>query len=205
MPGRTVHATQTIVAGCGFADLLMRVMLIRDLDHLVQQHPYAFFGVVADDVQFNVLGTLRFVLDRAPRAATDLIRSLQAAGLPVSCDPKNLFLPTSDPELAKEVVSHTPELSQASLPRAARNLGIDYVVRPSRGAVQGVRKARMKVTAKRAKRIREFRRAGGRIQPMLRPALGSTAMYGVGVTGFSTQHIREWKQHYHMALGTRTH
>ena len=38
VPGVLVHATQTIVAGCAFADLLMRCMLIEDLDHIVALH-----------------------------------------------------------------------------------------------------------------------------------------------------------------------
>eukprot|EP00959_Pyramimonas_sp_CCMP1952_P070686 1475785-Pyramimonas_sp.AAC.1 len=146
-------------------------MLIPDLESLAQQHPYAFFGVDADAVQFNVLGALRFVLERAPEAATGVIRALQAAGLPVPLEPKKLFLLATDPELATDVVARAPDLSQASLPSTARNLGIDCAVRSSWAAVQRVRKDRPKETATRAKRIRNPRRAGGRIQPMLRAAL----------------------------------
>ena len=49
--GKTVHATQTIVGGCAFADLLLRAIMLKVLAPLRAAHQGIRLAVVADDVQ----------------------------------------------------------------------------------------------------------------------------------------------------------
>eukprot|EP00959_Pyramimonas_sp_CCMP1952_P368965 7728190-Pyramimonas_sp.AAC.1 len=69
----------------------MRCMIVPDLDVQVGAFKYAQYGVVADDVQFIVIGTVRFLADRAPVVAAALVHALNcSAQLPVSVDPNKL-------------------------------------------------------------------------------------------------------------------
>ncbi|CAK0908374.1 unnamed protein product, partial [Prorocentrum cordatum] len=101
-----------IIAGCAFADLLMRATLLRDMDHQVDKFRYAYYGMVADDIQCLLVGTPKFLMEQAPFVASSLLHVLSvSARLPVSV-PK-LALLTSDPALAEGVIQAVPVLRRA--------------------------------------------------------------------------------------------
>ena len=59
---KTVHASQTILAGDCFADIFLRGMLANVVDELLVELPSAHFGVMFDDLQCLVEGRPASVL-----------------------------------------------------------------------------------------------------------------------------------------------
>eukprot|EP00959_Pyramimonas_sp_CCMP1952_P011178 234062-Pyramimonas_sp.AAC.1 len=143
-------------------------------------------------------------MEQAPFVASSLLHVLSvSARLPVSV-PK-LALLTSDPALAEGVIQAVPVLRSAPRAQNARNLGIDFTLRPRRGLLRHVRKARIKEVMHRARRTARLRKAGASVGRLVRSGLQPVVMYGSGVTGMSTVHIQQIRSAYRVAMCSRSH
>jgi hypothetical protein len=194
-----VRARRSVVPGCSFADVLMRLYMLTPMDALAQAWPSLMLAVVVDDVQGMVVGRRAAVANTSARAYRQARAALEAIGLTLS-DKKLVFM-TNDNEVANIVARLCPQLARAGT-ATARNLGIDFAI-GKRRLIAAVRANRLKMVRKRALKTRKLKRAGASVRKLVSQSLNPAGTYGVGNTGATLDEVARMRTAAHIAMVKR--
>ena len=97
------RTTRTVVPGCSFADLLMRLAILPSLDRLAEKWPAIFVGAVVDDIQLLSVGDKKLVEDDMLEVSRFLIGDLHEAGLTIDTTDRKLVVLSNNSEVAQKL------------------------------------------------------------------------------------------------------
>jgi ribonuclease HI len=185
-----IFTRQGIVPGHGYATTLLKLLLLRPMDHVVQSYPLVRINTYVDDIALQQSGSMTMVRAQLGNAVPAVIWALQDVGLLIS--KKKTRLLCANDRLA-DILKPVLRGAGAKRVRHERNLGVDHTVGKARRT--GVAQVRAKATVIRTKRLRIL--AGG-MQKTPRKLLGNMAattvtaarLYGVCAQGISTTQLQ---------------
>ena len=185
-----------VVAGCSFADIMMRLCLIDPLDRVTEAWPSLRLADVVDDAQMLGIGDARRVVPIVKGA----IRRFQqeVRGVSLVLNEGKTALVSNDLEAARRLTKEVPTLRNAHA-RSVRNLGVDYACGRRAGA--STRAARLKKVRLRAIKIKWLRKAGGRSASLVKLGLTQAGVWGLNVGGALWSHIARLRAAAHASLG----
>ena len=182
----TAVTARGIVAGCGAAMAMLRVVLIPTLDDEFSVH-YTSMGlkVYTDDIACRYeapeLETLLF-----PRMAVDqLVCDLAAqSGLDVSWD--KFLVVASHVKLAKRFAQFWTDRGVRASPEVV-SLGVDLSA--GRPGFRAKQRARLKLLMRRAQRLKRLHNAGAKPARIMSGGALASMKYGVSVVGLSDSRL----------------
>eukprot|EP00959_Pyramimonas_sp_CCMP1952_P248043 5185192-Pyramimonas_sp.AAC.1 len=130
----------TILAGCGYATTLLRVLLRSELDNVVREHRLCRFFNVVGDIATQVIATAKLVRESAVKATRELCDSLEARQLIISRSKGKVVASTA--ELSAGICAGLKQWGFKSEP-SVWNLGCDYSIRGRAARVQKNRTCRI--------------------------------------------------------------
>ena len=169
-----------VIAGCNFADLMMRIVMLPILDGVMGAWPrgeakgkvtLSAVGVV-DDIQLHVVGPLQLAVSTLVGAFGSLARGLCKAQLPLK---KKLAATGTSAKFLAAVSGASPLLKGAGA-STTRNLGHDYG--DGRQAGSTVRSARLRKVRKLLPKLQRLRRAGANTRRLTLGAVKFALVYG---------------------------
>jgi hypothetical protein len=182
----TVVATKTVVSGDSSADLMMRIMTSPMIDVLIRICPSCLPDIAVDDIHCLVHGVHPVVVGRVVAQLLDTsVRTLE----------DDLHLSVSRPKLlsifscegVKQAACSRSALVAKSVSLSVRNFGVDFSASGRKSKrVRDKRLATMKAGAfglRRLSRSLQSRR-------FLRSGIGTVAVFGGGITGFTSSDLR---------------
>ena len=184
-----VCAGKTVVPGCSFADILMRLALMPTLDSLCERWSHIHVGAVIDDIQLLAVGDRRATEYEMSQAATFVIQDLRTQGLEIDTTARKLVVLASNSaafrRLSCRVASKNARQERRTMVMVAKNLGVDYSLLRRSTAVQS---ARLRLATKKARRLSQVRRGDAsvvKVAQVARAGVTATALYGAGIVGVS--------------------
>ena len=190
-----VKATRSIVPGDSNADVLMTLAMLSAIDSMVQQIE-VFPAVLADDVQFLAVGTSSECVAIAEQASSILISELEGEAM-LAISTSKLMCISNSPSILGKFARRAPRFREAKV-ASGRNLGVDFAA--GKPITRAVQKGRLKESKKRAKRLRQVKKAGGNVKTIVRTNLHACARYGVQVVGMLPSLLAGHRSDIHAAL-----
>ena len=174
-----------VIAGCNFADMMMRIVLLPILDRIVENWPrrtvaekvcLTAVGVV-DDVQLHVVGPCKLAAATLAGAFAELAGGLVKARLPLN--KKKLAATGTSKSFLEELSAASPLLKGAEA-ESTRNLGHDY----GDGRMPGVevKNARLRRVRKWLPKIRRLRKAGANTRRLVLGAVKPALQFGTSTS-----------------------
>ena len=179
-----VFTAQTIVAGCSFATVLLRLMLLPILDSVAANWPSAKMAVVVDDITIAGMGKQEEVASTVSGAVSEAIVGLEKAKLEVS-DDKSVLM--SNVDVVRNAIASRVKRLKKGQTTHTKNLGVDFTAgKPLRHKVSSIR---LKKAAARIRRTRVLKNAGAKASRLVSTGLNPALLYGVGVVGMTDSHL----------------
>ena len=196
-----IQPQRGVFAGCSFADLMMRIVVITTLDPVIARWPSARLANVVDDIQVQSIGPMAYAVRVAQGVARGLKFELDRAKMAVN--EEKLMLLANTKEAADELARKVPFLSKAVV-RAARNLGVDFTCGRRGAAAAGVRRARLQKVKKKISKVRWIRRQGPRVQRLVSGSLLPSGSWGGGASAMPWSHVQKLRRAMHVAMYRHT-
>ena len=176
----------SIIAGCGFATSLLRVVLLSPLDALLRCWGSLKLYVAVDDLTLAAHGRLRDIELAISKGTDSLCVELERLGLEISLTKGNVI--SSNLGAGQRV---TRKLSRwgFQLHHSVRNLGVDFGM--GKTASWGVLRSRLKKLGSRASRFMALRNAGAKLGKVFRVGGVASVLHGARVRGVPAKALQQ--------------
>ena len=190
---------RAVVAGCVFADLMMRQYLLDILDDTAKTWPGVQIANVVDDVQLMAVGSKHIVTIGLVGTYRLARRNMAEAGLELNNT--KLAVVANDSDTARAIATRDRSLHNA-VTKTTKNLGVDYACGKRGGAK--VKQARLARVIKRKLKLKWLRSQGGHTRTLVSLGLNPVGTWGTNVSGASWTCVARLRAVAHTSLFVRT-
>ena len=195
MTSKACFPRKGVVAGCGAATTLVKVLYLKAFLAFQGRHPQCSLDVFVDDLQLSQQGELANVAVGLGLAALDLAEVVQQdLGAVISLAKAGVV--ASGEELKKKLGLMLGGLA-GNLEFMGKNLGVDTTSGRHRDwqARASTRTKRLKVLLPRQRRLNRLKKAGaGKVNRVFEAGIKPQATFGHEVFGFSPAELRQITQ-----------